>query len=147
MDSIFIGASVLTILSAARKTSGALKRLKRMRDAPQEFEALLSDIDNFELYLEAIKTAPWSSDIANDGLRKIINDATDKLLNIHKIVEYKLTEAGESSKVDRWQWTNSEKNIQKVKDCIKDIKADLNIFINVERMSVGHRDFTSNRSD
>lgn len=125
MDPLSIGASVITVVGVTRKFHLVLKQFEGLQRAPQGLDDLLAEISRFERLLQAIRKAPYSSDDADHNLTALLNEATKTLTEFKSLVVYRLTKSGESNKVDRWQWTRSENYIGKLKDSLRDIRANL----------------------
>ena len=128
-DPLSITASLITILST---TKGVVKRAKVLRGAPQELEDLLSDITRFDNFLLNIRRRSWSSDDSVDGLRELLEDAQKKLLEFNEFVQYTLTKAGSSDKVDHWQWLRKQDHVRKLRDNLREARANLMALLGVE---------------
>ena len=128
-DPISIIASVITIVGATKKT---IQRLKILRGAPQGLEDLLSEITQFDIFLHAFRRRPCSDDADSNDLKRYLRDAEKKLTDFNKLLEYTLTKAGTSNEVDRWQWTRKGDEIQRVREDLRETRANLVALSGVE---------------
>ena len=131
MDPFSITLGAITLASATKKAIGGIKRLKALRDAPEELQDLLSELSQFEVVLQAIEDTAHLSDSVDSSLETILDGAKNKMVEWESLVENRLTQAGSSSKVNRLQWIESEKEISRLRGQLKDIRANLDIIIGV----------------
>ena len=128
-DPISIIASVITVLGASKKTA---QHLKVLRGAPQGLEDLLSEITKFDSFLQTFRRESWSSDDTDDNLKPLLKEAEKKLVQFNELVEYTLTKAGSSDKVDRWQWPRKQDEIQRLRENLRETRASLVASFGVE---------------
>ena len=103
MDPFSITLGAITLAGATKKAIGGIKRLKALRDAPEELQDLLSELSQIEVVLQAIEdTAPFS-DCVDSSLENVLDGAKNKMVEWESLVENRLTQLGSSSKVDRLQ--------------------------------------------
>lgn len=131
MDPFSITLGAITLASATKKAIGGIKRLKALRDAPEELQDLLSELSQFEVLLQAIEDTAHPLDSVDSSLETILGGAKGKMVEWESLVEYRLTQAGSSNKVDRLQWNENKKEIGRLRGQLRDIRANLNIIIGV----------------
>ena len=131
MDPFSITVGAITLASASRKAIGSIKRLKALRDAPEELQDLLSELSQFEVILQAIEDTAHPSHSVNSSLETLLHEAKKKMVEWDSLVEYRLTQAGSSNKVDRPQWIESQKEIDRLRGQLRDIRASLDVIIGV----------------
>lgn len=129
MDSLSIGASIIAVVGATRKAIKGIRRLKALQDAPQELDDLLTEISQFELILQAIQRT--CKDPESD-LERLLEMARRVLVDFESLIEYKLTQAGTSTEVDRWQWTHSSKDVDRLRGQLRNVTANLVALIGVD---------------
>lgn len=129
MDPISASASALALIGATAKVVKGIRRLKALQDAPRELDDLLAEISQLELVLHAVQNA-----YENPGpeLRILLAAARDILVDLHSFIEYRLTEAGSSDRVDRWQWTRKSKNAERLRGKLKEVTANLVALVSVK---------------
>ncbi len=128
MDPLSVSASVIAVVGATRKVINGIRRLKALRDAPRELEDLAAEISQFELVLQAIQKV---NDHSVSELGRLLETARKILVEFESLIEYKLTEAGTSSKVDRWQWTRSSQDVERLRGQLRDVTAYLTALVGV----------------
>ena len=128
--SITVGAAALA--GAAKKAIGGIKHLiTALRDAPEELQDLQAELSQFEEVLRVIQDTDRPSGSVDSSLEPLFGRAKDKIIEFDSLIEYHLTQAGSSSKVDRLQWTQTQKDIDRLRKQIHDIRADLGFIIGV----------------
>ena len=128
MEPLSIGASVIAIVGATGKAVKGIRRLKALKDAPQELDDLLAEISQFEIVINAIQNTPQNSGFE---LGKLLETATGILVEFESLVEYNLTEAGTSDRVDRWQWTRKSKEVKLLREKLRDVTGNLVALVGV----------------
>ena len=128
MDPLSVGASVIAVVGATGKVIKGIRCLKALRDAPRELDDLSAEISQFELVLHAIQNV---NDNPVSELGRLLETARRILVEFLSLIEYKLTEAGTSSKVDRWQWTRSPKDVERLRGQLRDVTANLMALVGV----------------
>ena len=138
MDPLSVGASVIAVVGAVGKVIKGIDRVKALQEAPRELEDLLAEISQFELVLRAIQNA---FECPDPGLKRVLDTAKRILVDLDSLIEYKLTEAGSSNKADRWQWTRSSKDVERLRGQLRDVTANLVALVGVNTRYVGHLSF------
>lgn len=143
MDPFSITVGAIGLAGAANKATGsAIKRLKALRDAPEELRDLLAELSQFELVLQRIQNAADPSEIAHSPLENVLGTARDKILELHWLIEYRLTKAWTSSEVDRSQWAGSQKDVDRLRKQLTNIRANLHVNLSINTkyvaISIGH---------
>lgn len=133
MDPLSVGASVIAVVGATGKVIKGIHRLKTLHDAPRELDDLLAEVSQFEIVVQAIKEA---NDSPGPGLATLLERAQKVLVEFQSLIEYKLTEAGTSNKVDRWQWTRSSKDVERLRGKLRDVTANLVALVGVNTRHV-----------
>ena len=132
MDPFSVTVGAIGLAGAANKATGSvIKRLKALRDAPEELRDLLAELSQFELVLQTIQNAADQSETTHSPLETVLGTARDKILELHWLIEYRLTKAGTSSEVDRSQWAGSQKDVDRLRKQLKDIRANLDVILTV----------------
>ena len=140
MDPFSVTVGAIGLAGAANKATGSVvKRIKALRDAPTELQDLLAELSQFELVLQSIQNAAAPSETDGSPLETLLGTAKDKILELNSLVEYRLTKAGTSSKVDRLQWIQSQKDIDRLRKQLKDVRADLDVILTVRTKYVAIR--------
>ena len=128
MDPLSITASTIAVIGAVQQ---GLRFLKAANGAPEGLNDLLDRVSRFESLLHTIQNVLPASQRGMPGLAKAMEEAQIKLLEVNKLVQYSLTKAGESTKVDYWQWLRKGNIIEKLKRQLDDTRNDLTSFMGV----------------
>lgn len=128
MEPLSVGASVIAVVGATAKVIKGIRRLKALQDAPRELDDLLAEISQLELVLQAVQRAHENPGVE---LGRLLEMARRILVDFESLIEYKLTEAGTSNKVDRWQWTRSSKDVERLRGQLRDVTANLVALVGV----------------
>ncbi|KAL9126402.1 MAG: hypothetical protein Q9175_007926, partial [Cornicularia normoerica] len=131
MDPFSITVGAITLAGAIKQAIGGIKRLKALRDAPEELHDLLAELSHFEEVLQPIQDTAHPSESADSPLEILLCQAKDKIVEFNSLIEYRLTQVGTSSKVDRLQWIESQKGIGRLREQLKDIRANLDVVVGV----------------
>ena len=143
MDPFSITVGAIGLAGAANKATGSVfKRIKALRNAPQELQDLLAELSQFETIFQAIQDAADPSETTHSPLETLLDTAKDKILELHRLIEYRLTKAGTSSEVDRSQWAGSQKDVDRLREQLKNIRANLLVNLNINTkyvaLSISH---------
>jgi hypothetical protein len=130
MDPLSITASIITVLSAARKAGQGLQKIKALKDAPKELDNLLAEFSRIESVLQAFQNLPTSVQERVPGLVKILQDAKVKFDELDSLIHYVLTTAGENNRVDRLQWIRKRHDAERLRGQLNEIQATLNTLLN-----------------
>ncbi|KAF6219454.1 hypothetical protein HO133_003920 [Letharia lupina] len=128
MDPFSLAASIITVIGA---TKTGINGIKVLRGASDGLEDLLADISQFEAVLEAIQNLPGARDNADSELKRLLESGSKKVVELNSLVQYRLTKAGESSKVDRLQWIRSGHDVERLRGQLRDIIANLVALVGV----------------
>ena len=137
MEPLSVGASVIAVVGATRKLIKGVRRLKALQEAPRELDDLLVEISQFELIINAVQN---TQENRRPEIRNLLATATDVLVEFESLIEYDLTKAGTSDKVDRWQWTRKSKGVERLRGKLRDITANVVALVGVNTRYV-HRCF------
>jgi len=125
MDPLSITASVIAVIGVARKVKEVLCLLKDAKNAPDGLSDLFDHVSSFESFLRASESVIPESDTKVSELRERLHEAKAKLVEINQFINYTLTEAGESRKVDRWHWVRKSSVVQRLKRQLDEIRQDV----------------------
>lgn len=131
-DPLSIAAGVIAVLGAARKVSQGLGLLKAAKDAPEGLENLLSRVSSIESVLEAIEKTSMDPENLSPGMLKVLDMTKNKFTEMEALLEYSLTQAGTSSKVDRWQWMRRRGQAGKLLNQLDELRTDLIAHVGVQ---------------
>ena len=132
MDPFSITVGAIGLAGAANTATGSvIKRLKALRNAPEELQDLLAELSQFELVFQTIQNAAALSETAGSSLETLLSTAKDKILELNSLVEYRLTKAGTSSEVDRSQWAGSQKDVDRLRKQLANIRANLHVNLSI----------------
>lgn len=131
-DPLSITASVLAVLGATKIALRGIRCLRSLWGASQKLDDLLAEIWHFDILLQTIRWQSWSSNEAIHRFEILLSHASKELTAINALVEYQLTEPGQSTKVDHRQWARREQNVEKARNDLRDCKLDLIALIGVE---------------
>ena len=123
-----MGASVIAVVGATGKVIKGIRRLETLRDAPRGLDDLLAEVSQFELVIQAVQK---THEEPGSELKRLLETAQRILFEIDLLIEYKLTEAGTSNKVDRWQWTRSSKEVEQLRGQLRDVTTNLVALVGV----------------
>ena len=129
MDPLSVGASVIAIVGVTGKVIKGIRSLKALRDAPWELDDLLDEVSQFDTIIQAVLNA--SQDTGSE-LKRLVETAQRILIELESLIEYKLTEVGTSTKVDRWQWIRSPKDVERLRGKLQDIMGNIVALIGVD---------------
>lgn len=132
MDPVSFTASLITVIGTVKQVGKGLKQLKALQQAPQELDNLIDETSQFEAILQAIDNAPWSSSSIKPELRIILSKAHEKVREFDALIQYTLTEAGTSKKVDRLQWVRKRPQVESLRSHLRDITLRIVSLIGVE---------------
>ena len=143
MDPFSITVGAIGLAGAANKATGSvIKRLKALRDAPEELQDLLAELSQFEHILQAIQDASHPSEKTDSPFETLLDTAKDKILELHRLIEYRLTKAGTSSEVDRSQWAGSQKDVDRLRKQLTNLRANLHVNLSINTkyvaLSISH---------
>lgn len=127
MDPFSFAASIITVIGA---TKTGINGIKKLRGAPQELDDLLADISQFEIVLRAVQNIR-THDNADSELKKLLESGSKKMVELDSLVQYQLTKAGESSKVDRFPWIRNGNDVERLRGQLRDVIANLVALIGV----------------
>lgn len=132
MDPFSFTASLIAVIGTVKQVGKGLKQLKALQQAPRELDDLLDENSQFEAILQAMDNAPWSSSSVKPELKIILSKAHEKLTEFDALIQYTLTEAGTSRKVDRMQWVRKRLEVEGLRSSLKDITLRIVALIGVE---------------
>ena len=124
-DLLSVTASIIAVAGAADAVTKGLRRLKAAKGAPKGLQDLFEDVEQLELVLGCVKSAVLSPGSPPIGLATLVEEAGSKLLELRSLIEYTLTEAGISDKIDRWQWLRKESEVERLRNQLGTIRLNL----------------------
>ena len=134
MDPLSIAASVVAVLGAARRLSKGVGLLKAAKGAPESLDDLLSHLASIEEVLQAIQDVSTEPSPVSPGLTRVLGRTKAKFVEMDSLIQYTLTEAGESSKVDRWQWLRKRDEVAKLQRQLDALRNDLTALISTQSL-------------
>ena len=102
------GLEVVSVVTNVGKTS--YKVLKRMRNAPQEFQELVDDALELHQLFRNLKDVEF--DQPPGFPHEMVERGRRKLLELNKLIDYKLIKPGDSPEVDRKSWARHKAHAQ-----------------------------------
>ena len=124
-DPLSVTASIIAVVGAADAVAKGLRRLKAAKDAPEGLQDLILEISQLEMVFNSVKSAVLSSGSPSIELATLIEEAGAKLLELRSLIEYTLTKAGASDKVDRWQWLRKGNEVERLRNQLSTIRLNL----------------------
>ena len=124
-DPLSVTASIIAVVGAADAVTKGLRRLKAAKDAPEGLQDLMLDVAQLEMVLNCVKSSVLSSDSPPIELATLLGEAGSKLLELQSLIEYSLTKAGASDKVDRWQWLRKGNVVERLRNQLGTIRLNL----------------------
>lgn len=134
MEPLSVAASVVAVLGAARRLSKGIGLLKAAKGAPESLDDLLSYLSGIEEVLLAIQDIPTEPSTISLGLARVLGRTKAKFVEMDALIQYTLTEAGESSKVDRWQWLRKRDEVEKLQRQLDALRNDLTALISTQNL-------------
>ena len=132
MDPLSLTASLIAVVGTVKQVKKGLRQLKGLHSAPRELDDLLDENFQFETILTAIDKTPWKSNGIGPELQTVLAKAHTKLTDFDALIQYTLTEAGTSSKVDRLQWVRRRQEVEALRHDLKDITLRIVSLVGVE---------------
>ena len=132
MDPLSLTASLIAVVGTVKQVQKGLGQLKRLHNAPRELDDLLDENSQFEAILQAIEKTPWKSNGVGPELQTVLSKAHAKLADFDALIQYTLTEAGSSSKVDRLQWVRRRREVEEMRHDLRDITIRIISLVGVE---------------
>ena len=132
MDPLSLTASLITVIGTVKQVKKGLRQLKGLHSAPRELDDLLDENSQFEAILKAIDKMSWNSNSVGPELQTILSKAHAKLTDFDALIQYTLTEAGSSSKVDRLKWVRRRREVEELRHDLKDITLRIVSLVGVE---------------
>ena len=134
MEPLSVAASVVAVLGAARRLSKGIGLLKAAKGAPESLDDLLSYLSGIEEVLLAIQDIPTEPSTISPGLARVLGRTKAKFVEMDALIQYTLTEAGKSSKVDRWQWLRKRDKVEKLQRQLDALRNDLTALISTQNL-------------
>ena len=134
MVPLSVTVSVLAVLGAARRLSKGVGLLKAANDAPKSLDDLLLHLSGIEEVLQAIQNVCTEPSTVSPGLTRVLGRTKAKFVEMESLVQYTLTKAGESSKVDRWQWLRKREEVEKLQGQLDALRNDLTALITTQNL-------------
>ncbi|KAK0511488.1 hypothetical protein JMJ35_006061 [Cladonia borealis] len=124
-DPLSLTASIIAVVGAADEVTKGLRRLKAAKGAPKGLQDLLEDVEQLEMVLNCVKSTVLGSGSPPIELATLTGEAGSKLLELRSLIEYTLTKAGASDKVDRWQWLRKVNEVERLRNQLGTIRLNL----------------------
>ena len=134
MEPLSVTTSVLAVVGAARRLSKGVGLLKAAKDAPESLDDLLLHLSGIEEVLQEIQHVSTEPSAVSPGLTRVLGRTKAKFVEMESLVQYTLTEAGESSKVDRWQWLRKRDEVERLQRQLDALRNDLTALISTQNL-------------
>lgn len=134
MEPLSVTASVLAVLGAARRLSKGVGLLKAAKHAPESLDDLLLQLSDIEEVLQAIQDVSIEPSTVSPGITRVLGRTKAKFVEMESLIQYTLTEAGESGKVDRWQWLRKRDEVEKLQRQLDALRNDLTALISTQNL-------------
>ena len=134
MEPLSVTASVVAVLGAARRLSKGVDLIKAAKGAPESLDDLLLHLSGIEDVLHAIQDVSSEPSTVSPGFTRILGRTKAKIVEMESLIQYTLTEAGESSKVDRWQWLRKRDEVEKLQRQLDALRNDLTALITTQNL-------------
>ena len=133
-DALSLTASIIAVLGAAEGVTKTLSRLESIRNSPQELLVLINEVSDLRIVLEDIqryyrkareKQIPTEQ---VDHLSHLVNRANEKLLDLDKLIHYRLLKPQSSLdqiKVSKREWLKAIKTIDRYRQSLRDIRLNI----------------------
>ena len=96
-DPLSITVSIIAVVGAAEGVTKTLAKIKSIRNAPDELLALIKEVSDLMIILRDLQNyvnqnthRPQISQEELESISTLINRAKDKLLELDKLIQYKL---------------------------------------------------------
>ena len=132
MDPLSLTASLIAVIGTVKQVKKGLGQLKGLHSAPRELDDLLDENSQFEAILTAIDKTPWKTNGVGPELQTVLSKAHAKLNDFDALIQNTLTEAGTSSKVDRLQWVRRRREVEELRNDLKDLTLRIVSLVGVE---------------
>lgn len=134
MEPLSVTASVVAVLGVARRLSKGVGLLKAAKGAPESLDDLLVHLTGIEEVLHAIQDVPTEPSTISQGLARVLGRTKAKFVEMDALIQYTLTQAGESSKVNRWQWLRKRDEAEKLQRQLDALRNDLTALISTQNL-------------
>ncbi|MCJ1316497.1 hypothetical protein MMC15_001818, partial [Xylographa vitiligo] len=126
MDPISSPASILAVVGAAQDSVKiSLKFLRTIRKALGGLQALLDEVTQIEAVLSDVKNACGHGQESTPALDLLLDKTTTKLLQLNKLIHFKLVRAKETLEVDSLSFARHQGVIAEFKDDLKSLRQDI----------------------
>ncbi|MCJ1430740.1 hypothetical protein MMC27_000090 [Xylographa pallens] len=126
MDPISSAASILAVVGATQDgVKISLKFLRIIRRAPRGLQALLDEVTQIEAVLSDVKIACEYGQKSSPALDLLLKKAATKLLQLNKLVHFKLVKAKGGLEVDRLSFARYRGEIAELKDDLTSLRHDI----------------------
>ena len=129
MDPFSITVGILGILGASKQLITTLKKIHSLKGAPEELRALNSEVSAISFVVEQLNGLCRHRDESfsmplEANLRDPLTHINEKLLELEKLVAFKLTKLGSTAtkiQVDRSRWLRYKPKVQEIREELKGI--------------------------
>ena len=134
MEPLSVTASIVAVLGVARRLSKGVGLLKAAKGAPESLDDLLLHLSSIEEVLQAIQDVSTEPSTVSAGLTRVLDRTKEKFVEMESLIQYTLIEAGESSKVDRWQWLRKRDEVERLQRQLDALRNDLTALISTQNL-------------
>ena len=139
MDPLSVTASIIALVGAAGDIGKGLKKVLRLRHAPDILLALNNEVVDLQCVIQDIDDVlRQHSEIINrpiyPSLYRGLTRAKETLLELDSLIAYQMTTVhGTDShlRLDRSTWLRAEPHVQRLKDQIRSDRVDLSAALNL----------------
>ena len=139
-DPLSITASIIAVIGAAEGVTKTLAKIRNIRNAPQELLSLINEVSDLRIIFgdvqKYLQNAQRSQSMPRRSTHQeelhhmsiLINRAKDKLLELDKLIQYRLTKPesiADHVKVSRREWARAKSTIEGFRQSLRDIRLNV----------------------
>lgn len=127
MDPLSLTANIIAVVSAASDASRLLRRIARLRNAPEELFQFQNEISDIQVVLVLVRqTSAGLGDKDTSGLLQVLGDlvrrATDTLHTFDDIMRNKLAIQANGTDVTKFSWRGWLQNVSRLRSLSADLR-------------------------
>ncbi|MCJ1399992.1 hypothetical protein MMC11_003195 [Xylographa trunciseda] len=139
MDPLSATVSIIALIGAGGSVAKGLRKIVSLKDAPDELQQLNHEVSAVCMIVSTIKECCTyrqdHSPVVNaesNYVATTLQRAKDFVLELEVFVAHDLTKVvANGDRVDRFAWLRAGGKVGKLKDRLRDIKADLGVAVNI----------------
>lgn len=122
------------LLGAATGASkGLYKLIKKVRNAPKEFQELVEEIQQLRIVIHSIQNANIQQ-VALPEMSAMILEAKEKLLDIERAVAFRLAKPEDDEQIDRLHWARRSEEAKKLLEDLRKLTSKLTALLGVANL-------------